>query len=96
MMVCGRIFPDFESLEISQRNEIIKGMNQYESGILLRNWMEVRKIFLHFIFESEDSPYHPTDAMFSRDEYQSDVGNLPHMHMMVSVNTTNIISFFCL
>ena len=49
--------------------------------------MEVRKIFIKYLYTSSTSPYNPSDAIFSRDEYQSDVGNLPHMHMMISMNT---------
>jgi len=60
-------------------------MHQSASGILLRTWMEVRKVFIAYLSISEDSPYHPSDAIFSRDEFQSDVGNLPHMHMMISI-----------
>ncbi len=76
--------------EASQKNEITKGMHQSAAGILLRNWMEVRKLFINYLCTSDDSPYHPCEAIFSRDEYQSDVGNLPHMHMMVSVKKTNL------
>ena len=85
-----KYFPSFESLTNEEKSEIRRALHQSASGVILHNWMEVRKIFLKFLCESEDSSYHPTDAMFSRDEYQSDVGNLPHMHMMVSVNTVNM------
>ena len=78
-------FPGFNMLSHREQEEITKGMNQSSSGILLRTWMEVRKIFLAYLSISEDSPYHPSDAIFSRDEYQSDVGNLPRMHMMISI-----------
>lgn len=47
----------------------------------------MRKIFVKYLYTSSTSPYHPSEAIFSRDEYQSDVGNLPHMHMMISLNT---------
>ena len=85
-----KYFPSFESFTNEEKSEIRRALNQSASGLILRNWMEVRKIFLNYLFASEDSPYHPTDAMFSRDEYQSDVGNLPHMHMMVAVNTMDM------
>ena len=78
-------FPGFNMLSHREQEEITKGMNQSASGILLHTWMEVRKIFLAYLSISEDSPYHPSDAIFSRDEYQSDVGNLPHMNMMISI-----------
>jgi len=85
-----RYFSGFEMIEESQRDEIVKGMHQSAAVILLRNWMEVRKLFISYLCTSSDSPYHPCDAIFSRDEYQSEVGNLPHMHMMVSVKKDNL------
>ena len=54
--------------------------------LLLRNWMEVRKLFLEYLYDSPTCPYAPVNAMFARDEYQSDVGNLPHIHMMLSMD----------
>ncbi len=47
--------------------------------------MEVRKIFIKYLYNSSSSPYHPSEAIFCRDEYQADVGNLPHIHMMISL-----------
>ena len=49
-------------------------------------WMEVRKIFILYFYTSSTSPYHPSEAIFSRDEYQSDTGNLPHIHLMISLD----------
>ena len=65
-------------------------MAQSASVLILRNWMEVRKLFISYLYTSSTSPYHPADAIFSRDEYQSDVGNLPHMHMLISMDTLNM------
>ena len=83
-------FPSYESFTTEEMSEIRKALHQSASGLILHIWMEVRKMFLIFVCESEDSPYHPTEAMFSRDEYQADVGNLPHMHIMVCVNQENM------
>ena len=49
--------------------------------------MEVMKICISYLYKSPSSPYNPSEAIFSRDEYQSDVGNLPHMNMMSSLDT---------
>ena len=83
-------FPGFDTLSLWEQEEITKGMNQSAAGILLRTWMEVRKMFIAYLSISEDSPYHPSDAIFSRDEYQSDVGNLPHMHMLISIKKESL------
>ena len=61
------IFSGFDMCETPQRNEIINGMHQLDSGLLLRNWMEVRKLFISYLCTSYDSPFHPSDAIFSRD-----------------------------
>ena len=37
------------------------------------------------MYTSPSSPYHPSEAIFSSDEYQADIGNLHHMHMMISL-----------
>ena len=88
-----RYYPGFESFSLDEQSEVGRGMKQSASGLLLCNWMEVRKIFIKYLYTSSTSPYHPSDALFSRDEYQSDAGNLPHMHMMISLNKSRI--FFC-
>ncbi|MGB0404839.1 MAG: hypothetical protein ACPGDB_01450, partial [Fusobacterium sp.] len=73
--------------EFSEQEKIKlkKSMNQAAAPILLRNWMETRIIFLNYIYTSPKSPYHPVQAIFSRDEYQKDKGNLPHIHLILSV-----------
>ena len=48
--------------------------------------MEVRKLFLEYLYDSSTWPYAPVNALFARDEYQSYVGNLPHIHMMLSID----------
>ena len=57
-------FPCFDTLSLWEQEEITKGMNQSAAGILLRTWMEVRKMFIAYLSISEDSPYHPSDAIF--------------------------------
>ena len=47
--------------------------------------MEVWKIFLTYIYTSSSYPYFPSYSIFSHDDYQLDVGNLPHMHRMISL-----------
>ena len=67
-------------------------MKQSAAVLILRNWMEVRKIFINFLCNSGSSPYTPSEAIFSRDEYQADVGNLPHMHLMISLDIDSMTS----
>ena len=51
----------------------------------IRNWLESRKLFIKYLLTSDSSPFDPTDALFTRDEYQADQGNLPHIHAMLKV-----------
>ena len=54
--------------------------------------MEVRRLFILYLYTSPSSPYNPADAILSRDEYQSDVGNLPHMHLMIALDIESMDS----
>ena len=78
----------FQDLSDEEKTEIRRGLEHSASGLILRNWLEVRELFIKYLYTSLDSPYYPTDAIFSRDEYQSDTGNLPHMHMMVALDSS--------
>ena len=43
-------------------------------------------MFLEFLHGSSTSPCFPVECMLSCDEYQADQGNLPHAHLMVSLD----------
>ena len=45
-------------------NELRKIMEQSAGGLILRVWMEVRKIFIEYLCTSKDSPFYPVDAIF--------------------------------
>ena len=57
--------------------------------LTLRNWMEVRLLFVDYLVGSDESPYAPVDAVFVRDEFQDLMGNLPHIHMLLSLDLKN-------
>ena len=48
--------------------------------------METRILFLEYLYDSPTSPYAPVDAMWTRDEYQDSVGNLPHIHLIKCID----------
>lgn len=77
--------PEWHTFSALEEKEFVNAMNQAAGPLLNRNWLEVRTYFLKYIFGSETSPYHPANSIFARDEYQSDKGNLPHIHMMLSL-----------
>ena len=81
---------EFVNCTDEEKDEVRKGLKQSAAGLLHRNWVEVKMIFIKYLFTSESSPYTPSDAIFSRDEYQGDVGNLPHMHMLIAVKHSEL------
>ena len=83
-------FPSYYVYNEDEQKEIYYGLQQAASGLLLRNWMEVRILFIRYLCESSSSPFAPVECIFSRDEYHSDVGNLPHMHMMLCIDKTGM------
>ena len=78
--------PNWYSFSEDEREEYKASLNQSIGGLILRNWMEVRTIFINYLCNSPTSPYHPIRSIFSRDEFQGDVGNLPHIHMMAEMD----------
>ena len=83
-------FPDFHELLPHDQEELVDGMNQAAMGLFTRNWMEVKKLFLLYLYNSDSSPYPCSDCIFARDEYQPDTGNLSHMHLMQGINKAKL------
>ena len=83
-------FKDYVNLTPTGKQNIKKSMDLAGAPILLRNWMETRTLLINYIYSSPKSPYAPVNAIFSRDEYQKDKGNLPHIHMILSVKMKNL------
>ena len=73
------------TIYLNQKKEVRRVVQQVAMPLLLCNWMEVRKLFLEYLYDSPTCQYTPVNTIFARDEYQSDVGNLPHIHMMISI-----------
>ena len=66
---CMKHYPNWGKLFEGEKKEIRKAMNQASAGLLSRNWMEVRKLFLLCLYDSPSCPYEPVDAMLERDKY---------------------------
>lgn len=79
-------FPKFETLDTFEKEEIKLAMMQSGQTLILRNWHETRSLFLNYLLKSPHSPFKQVDAIFARDEYQAEVGNLPHIHLMLSIS----------
>ena len=83
-------YPGYHKLNFSDQIEIEKSMSQVACVYFLRNWMEVRKSLLNYIYKSIYSPFHPCETIFARDEYQDSVGNLPHIHALIGMDRSNM------
>ena len=78
-------YPDYHDLNVFEREEIEKAVLQASGGLLLRNWQEVCKLFLDYLRKSPSSPYRKVLSIFARNEYQKEVGNLSHIHLMLQI-----------
>ena len=75
-----------------EQQEIHNQLIQAAGPLLLRNWLETRIFLIEYLRGSESSPYFPAECIFVRDEYQDHKGNLPHIHMMISVKLGDLNS----
>ena len=71
-------------MSIFEQNEIRQAMEEASGPILLRNWVEVRTLILRHI-KDKLTFAGVTVAMFSRDEYQKESGNLFHEHFVLAI-----------
>ena len=78
-------YDGFENLDPSSKVEIVDAMSQASSVLMLRNWKEVSKLFVDNIHKSPLSPFKRVGGIFIRYEYQNDVGNLSHIHLILQV-----------
>ena len=72
-------------LDATSQGEIKKCIKQASSTLLLRNWQEVSKLFVDYLHKSPSSPFRRVGGIFVRYEYQKDVGNLSHIHLILQV-----------
>ena len=58
--------------------------------------MEVRKLFLDYLLHLSSSPLKSVGDLFACDKYQSNKGNLSHMHGMCSIEWNKLTSEQCI
>ena len=78
--------PDFHQLLSHDQDELVDAMIQAAMGTFTRNWMEIKKLFLLYIYNSSSSPYFMSNCIFARNEYQPNTGNLSHIHLILVNN----------
>ena len=99
-MEWSRYIPRYSRMTIMQHNEIKRSFELAYGAILGRVWYQVRRIFLKYLTYSKTSVLRKVRHAFWRDEYQDDVGNLPHIHGMIALDKDTmsdkeVIDFVC-
>ena len=72
-------------MNVNEQFEIKNALNQAAALLLLRAWNESCRIFLNYLKIIPSSSFKNVDIIFARHEFQSTVGNLPHIHAMLNV-----------
>ena len=85
-------FPNWNSMHPGDKEELRTAMDEASGPILLRNWVEVRTLFLLHLKQKFSLLGAPTLALFSRDEYQPEKGNLFHEHLVGSADLEHLPS----
>jgi hypothetical protein len=81
-----REFPSLKELSPLALKEVKMALDEAARSLIVRHWLEVKRFLLEYILKSPEVPMGvEVDALFSRDEYQGESGNLPHMHMLITL-----------
>lgn len=78
-------YPGFDKLNETEQNEISRALAQAAGPLILRNWQEVCALMINFLRYAKHSPFKKVGSIFGRNEYQAEVGNLSHIHLMLQV-----------
>jgi hypothetical protein len=78
-------FPNYDTLTEKEKTEIRESLQQAAAPLLLRAWNKSCRIFMDYLKTSPSSPFKRVESIFTRHEFQSSVGNLPHIHAMIQV-----------
>lgn len=83
------MYPGYDKLTVYEQSEVRQAIEEASCGLMLRNWAAVRKAYLQNITEQFESSG-ALVAIFSRDEYQKDKGNLFHEHLVMAIDKTGL------
>jgi predicted GIY-YIG superfamily endonuclease len=78
-------FPTHKELSARASKEVQLALNEASRTLIVRHWLEVKKFLLEYLLKSPEMPLTEILKLFCRDEYQSGMGNLCHMHMLVTL-----------
>ena len=80
-----RNIPNYDSFSVFEKSEFRKAMEQTYGVHLYNNWNTVKLMLLKHIKE-HISVLGTSSAIFGRDEYQGDAGNLAHNHAIIAID----------
>ena len=83
-------YEGFDLLDSSSKAEVKEAVTQASSTLLLRNWQEVSKLFIDYLQKSPTSPFRRVGGIFVCYEYQKDIGNLSHIHLILQVKRNEL------
>ena len=78
-------FPALRALSDRACLEVQLSLHEAAHNLIVRHWLEVKRFILEYLLHSPKWPLGKVTRLFSRDEYQGELGNLPHMHMLVTL-----------
>ena len=82
-------YPDYAALDPREQAELKYAMEEASGPVLLRNWIEVRTLVLQW-FKEQLTFLGACGAIFSRDEYQKESGNLFHEHLVFAIKRSSL------
>ena len=77
--------PGFHDFPHHEKVMFVERIHESASCLLLRMWQEVCRLFMTYLRKSPTSPYRDVLSIFIRNEYQKDVGNLSHIHLLLEI-----------
>jgi hypothetical protein len=83
--------PDYFSVSEIKQNEFAQSMEELYGLISFCNWMESWELMLNFIYNGISS-HGACTCIFSRTEYQKDLGNFPHEHTILALKKDTLKS----
>ena len=72
-----------------EKNELKKAMEESSGPHVYSNWNAVKYMFLSYI-KNNLTVLGNNSAIFTRDEYQEDAGNLCHNHLIFAVDKSTL------
>ena len=78
-------FPDLNELSTKSSSEVQMALSEASRSLIVRHWLEVKTFIVRYLLKSTELPLGKVFRLFGRDEFQGDTGNLPHMHLLVTL-----------